>query len=400
MATTAKSVIEIWMWGGPSQLETFDPKPDAPYDYNGGRKAIPTNVPGLALHEWLPELSRCANLFSVIRSMTHPHFGHETATYLMQTGRMPGGGEVYPAVGAVIGMMKSKTYKGDIPPFVILTSEKGRFSELGFLSERYAPLVTGGNPNTQHFVVDGIVPPGGLTAEEVDRRFDMLAELDTYSHANCRPCAALAGFDAAGDAARKVIKGDAAKTFDLSLESAAMRDRYGRTPFAQSLLAARRLVEYGVPYITVNMPGWDSHKRHFETMERRTKEFDKALAALLKDLKERNMLDTTLVWASGEFGRTPKVDWDPPWNGGRNHYAKCFSALVAGGGFKGGVAVGSSDDTASHVVSRPVTPVDFLGSIYERAGIDPDGPMPNPKGLKLSVLPPASEHGRLKEIYT
>ena len=399
MSNYAKSVIEIWMWGGPSQLETFDPKPDAPYDYNGGRKAIDTNVPGFKIHEWMPELAKCANLYSVIRSMTHTHFGHETATYLMQTGRMPGGGEVYPAIGAVIAMMKADAYKGDIPPFVILTGEKGRFSELGFLSENYAPLVTGGNPNTQHFVVDGIVPPGGLSASEIDSRFGLLAELDSYGRAGGKTGEALAEFKAAGDAAHKIIKGDAAKTFDLARETSETRNRYGRTPFAQSLLAARRLVEYGVPYITVNMPGWDSHKRHFETMERRTREFDKALAALLCDLKERKLLETTVVWASGEFGRTPKVDWDAPWNGGRNHYATCFSALVAGGGFKGGMTVGTSDETASHVTSRPVTPVDFLGSIYERAGIDPDGPLPNPKGLKLSVLPPASKHGRLKELY-
>ena len=399
MSKEAKSVIEIWMWGGPCQLDTFDPKPDAPYDYTGARKAIDTCVDGLQLHEWLPELAKCANLFSVIRSMTHPHFGHETATYLMQTGRMPGGGEVYPAIGAVIAMMKAKSYSGDIPPFVILTGEKGRFSELGFLSEKYAPLVTGGNPNMARFIVDGIVPPGGLSDAEVDERFGLLGKLDTYGRTGAPASAALKEFDAAGAAARKVIKGDAARTFDLSQESAATRDRYGRTPFAQSLLAARRLVEYGVPYITVNMSGWDSHKRHFETMERRTREFDKALAALLEDLKAHGLLDTTVVWASGEFGRTPKVDWDPPWNGGRNHYATCFSALVAGGGFRGGVAVGRSDETASHVVERPVSPVDFLGSIYERAGINPDGRLPNPKGLKLPVLPAASEKGRLREIY-
>ena len=399
MAKTAKSVIEIWMWGGPCQLDTFDPKPDAPYDYNGGRKAIDTNVPGFKVHEWLPELAQCADLYSVVRSMTHPHFGHETATYLMQTGRNPGGGETYPAIGAVIAMMKAKSYKGDLPPFVILTGEKGRFSELGFLSERYAPLVTGGNPNNQRFIVDGIVPPGGLTDEEIEGRFGLLRDLDSYGHTGVKPSAAIREFNAAGHAAHHIIKGDAAKTFDLTLESAETRSRYGRTPFGQSLLVARRLVEYGVPYITVNMSGWDSHKRHFETMERRTKEFDKALAALLKDLAAHGLLETTVVWASGEFGRTPKVDWDPPWNGGRNHFATCFSALVAGGGFKGGVAVGASDETASHVVSRPVTPVDFLGSIYERAGIDPDGPLPNPKGLKMTVLPPASPLGRLKEIY-
>ena len=392
----AKSVIELWLWGGPSQLETFDPKPEAPADYNNGLKAIPTNVPGLVIHEWWPNLAACGHLYSVIRSMTHPHFGHETATYLMQTGRNPGGGDVFPAIGTVTAMMKTrdKTYQGDLPPAVILTTAKGRFSEVGFLGDRYAPLVTGGNPNAVRFVVDGIVPPGGLSPAEMARRFDLLKMVDVFGDT-----ARFGDFLSAGEQARRVIEGSAAKTFDLTQEPPEMRDRYGRTQIGQSLLAARRLVEYGVPYITVNMSGWDSHKRHFETMKNRTAETDRALAALLTDLADRKLLDTTVVWVSGEFGRTTKIDRDPPWNGGRNHYPTCFSALVAGGGFKGGCVVGKSDETASHVVARPVTPVDFLGSIYERCGIDPDGEMPNDVGKKLTILPPQSEHGRLKEIY-
>ncbi len=393
----AKSVIELWLWGGPSQLETFDPKPDAPVDYNNGLKAIPTNVKGMTVHQWWPELAKCGHLYSLIRSMTHPHFGHETATYLMQTGRNPGGGDVYPAIGAVTAMMKEKEYSGDLPPFVILTSAKGRFSEVGFLGDRYAPLVTGGNPTQARFVVDGIVPPGGLSHEEIARRFDLLGAVDSF---RTDAKGAFDAFEAAGTAARKVIEGSAAKTFDLAQETPETRDRYGRTWIGQSLLAARRLVEYGVPYITVNMSGWDSHKRHFETMERRTADTDRALAALLTDLDARKLLDTTVVWVSGEFGRTTKIDRDPPWNGGRNHYPRCFSALVAGGGFKGGCVVGESDATASKVVQRPVSPVDFLGSIYERCGIDPDGPMPNNAGKKLTILPPESKTGgRLREIY-
>lgn len=393
----AKSVIELWLWGGPSQLETFDPKPDAPVDYNNGLKAIPTNVKGMTVHQWWPELAKCGHLYSLIRSMTHPHFGHETATYLMQTGRNPGGGDVYPAIGAVIAMMKEKEYSGDLPPFVILTSAKGRFSEVGFLGDRYAPLVTGGNPTQARFVVDGIVPPGGLSHEEIARRFDLLSAVDSF---RTDAKGVFDDFDAAGTAARKIIEGSAAKTFDLAQETPETRDRYGRTWIGQTLLAARRLVEYGVPYITVNMSGWDSHKRHFETMERRTADTDRALAALLTDLAARKLLDTTVVWVSGEFGRTTKIDRDPPWNGGRNHYPRCFSALVAGGGFKGGCVVGESDATASKVVKRPVTPVDFLGSIYERCGIDPDGPMPNNAGKKLTILPPQSKDGgRLREIY-
>ncbi len=392
----AKSVIELWLWGGPSQLETFDPKPDASVDYNNGLKAIPTNVPGLDIHEWWPNLATCGNLFSVIRSMTHPHPGHETATYLMQTGRNPGGGDVFPAIGTVIAMMKTRdgSYAGDLPPSVILTQAKGRFSEVGFLGDKYAPLVTGGNPNGAQFVVDGIVPPGGLAPDEMARRFDLLKLVDTFGSD-----ARFGDYLAAGRKARSVIEGSAAKTFDLKLESTEMRERYGRTQIGQSLLAARRLVEYGVPYITVNMSGWDSHKRHFETMRQRTLDTDKALAALLTDLADRKLLDSTIVWVSGEFGRTTKIDRDPPWNGGRNHYAKCFSALIAGGGFKGGCVVGKSDETASKVVARPVSPVDFLGSIYARCGIDPDGPLPNEVGKKVTILPPASEQGRLKEIY-
>lgn len=390
----AKSVIEIWLSGGPSSLETFDPKPDAPADYNNGLKAIDTNVPGVRLHEWWPELAKCADLFSLVRTMTHPHNGHETATYLMQTGRDPGGTEVYPAIGTVISMIRSKDYRGDLPPSVILTAAKGRFSETGFLGEKYAPLVTGGNPNQKQFIVDGVVPPGGLTKAENDRRFDLLDLVDRFGRTPD-----FADFDSAGLTARHIVEGNAAKTFDLSLEPDETRNRYGRTWLGQSLLAARRLVEYGVPYVTVNVSGWDTHKRHFETIRQRSAETDRAVAALLADLRDRKLLYSTLVWMSGEFGRTTKIDRNPPWNGGRGHYAKCFCALVAGGGFKGGQVVGESDATASNVVKRPVTPVDFLGSIYERCGIDPDGPMPNHVGKKVTILPPQSKAGRLRELY-
>ena len=395
----AKSVVEIWQWGGPSHLETFDPKPKASRDYNGGLKAIPTNVPGIEIHEWWPELAKCADLYSIIRTMTHTQFGHESAAYLMQTGRLPGSGVVCPAIGAVVSLAKRGGYSGDLPPYVILTRAKGRFSEVGFLGDEAAPLVTGGQPNSARFAVNGIVPPEGITEKISKERFDLLAQLDTWRPQGGANAAKAAAFDAAGAEARRISEGNAAKVFDLSEEPAELRGEYGRTEIGQSLLAARRLVEYGVPYVTVNSPGWDSHKRHFETMKRRSNDTDKAVAAFLRDLAARKLLDTTVVWMSGEFGRTPKVGWEAPWNGGRGHYARCFSALVAGGGFKGGCVVGESDETASAPVSRPVAPQDFLGSIYELCGIDPDGPMPNSKGKKMSVLPPQSEAGRLREIY-
>ena len=395
----AKSVVEIWLWGGPSQLESFDPKPGATRDFNGGLKSIPTNVPGIEIHEWWPELAKHADLYSIVRTMTHGQFGHESATYLMQTGRLPGGGEVCPAIGAVVSLAKKSEYSGDLPPYVILTRAKGRFSEVGFLGDEAAPLVTGGRPNSARFAVDGIVPPDGITEKIAQERFDLLSRLDAWRPKDEANAAKAAAFDAAGVEARRISEGDAAKVFDLAQETSELRDAYGRTEIGQSLLAARRLVEYGVPYITVNVPGWDSHKRHFETMKRRSLETDKAVAAFLVDLASRNLLDSTVVWMCGEFGRTPKVGWEAPWNGGRGHYARCFSALVAGGGFKGGCVVGESDATASVPVSRPVAPQDFLGSVCELCGIDPDGPLPNSKGKSMSVLPPESKAGRLREIY-
>jgi len=394
----AKSVIEIWVWGGPSHLDTFDPKPDAGRDYNGGYKDIPTNVPGIRISEFLPKLAQQADKYSIIRSMTHGINGHEIATYLMQTGRMPGSGLTYPAIGAVIAMLKSKDYHGKLPPYIAIPVNKGRFSENGFLSERYRPLATGGNPNAPKFIVDGFVPPGNVTQDQIDARRRLAGTLDTFG-AYLSDNSGLKAFDKAGKDAEAILQGDAAKAFDLSLESPEMRDKYGRNSFGQALLAARRLVQAGIPYITINASGWDSHKRHFETMKQRTAEMDQGFAALLEDLSEKKLLDTTLVWWSGEFGRTPKIDWQEPWNGGRNHYGKCFCTVVAGGGFAGGRVLGESDARGENPVKRPVYPVDLLWSIYELAGIDPSGKLPNPRGMDLTILPPDGGKNKISELY-
>jgi uncharacterized protein (DUF1501 family) len=160
-------------------------------------------------------------------------------------------------------------------------------------------------------------------------------------------------------------------------------------------------VEHGVPYVTINYKGWDTHKQHFETMRRKLPEMDKGMAALLQDLSARGLLDSTVVWWGGEFGRTPKVQWEAPWNGGRSHYGNCFCAVLAGGGFKGGRVVGASDATGEEVAERPVYPQDVIGSIYERLGIDPDGPLPNSRGLDVQVMPAPDNgpgRGRLNEL--
>ena len=391
----ARSVIEIWQNGGPSQLETFDPKPSAPNDYNDGLKSIKTNA-GFEIHEWLPNLAKCADLYSIVRTLTHPFFGHEKAAYLMQTGHAPGGALTYPAIGTILSSMMKTDYAGDLPPFVILTQAKGRFSDVGFLGDAYAPLVTGGDPTAKVFEVDGIVPPGGLTRSQIDERFEKSILMDHLRLPKN------AYFDKAGELARNIIRGKAAETFDLTREPKEVRERYGMNYFGQRLLAARRLVEYGVPYVSVYFGFWDSHKRHFTSMKRPTAELDQAVSALLTDLRDKKLLDSTLVWMCGEFGRVPKIDRQPPWNNGRNHYPLCFSAMLAGGGFKGGQIVGVSDDLAEHPKERPVTPVEFLGSISELAGVDPEGHLDNPKGIDLNVMPLPKDkpgHGRLKELY-
>lgn len=396
---SARTIVEIWLWGGPSQIETFDPKPNAGRDYNGDLKAIPTCVKGMEIHEWWPRLAGCANLFSVVRSLTHRHNGHESAAYLMQTGREPGG-DTCPAIGAVVAQAKRNSYDGDLPPYVILTRAKGRFSEVGFLGDAVAPLVTGGNPAAPRFAVDGFVPPEEVTPQKAKERFQLLQELDAWRpEHDAGNLARSVQFDNAGKEARHISEGKAAQVFNLNLESTETRERYGRNRVGQTLLAARRLVEYGVPSITINLTGWDSHKRHFETMRRTSGETDQAVAAFLQDLHERKLLDSTLVWMSGEFGRTPKVGWEAPWNGGRGHWCHAFSAMVAGGGFRGGCVVGATDDRGERPVERPVTPQDFLGSLYELCGLDPDGPLPNDAGRKMPLLPPASPAGRLREIY-
>ncbi|MBU0640044.1 MAG: DUF1501 domain-containing protein [Planctomycetes bacterium] len=398
----AKSVIQIWMWGGPAHLDTFDPKPDAGYDYCGPlAKAIPTNVAGVQIGELLPLLAQQADKFSIIRSMTHGVNAHETASYITQTGRQPGR-LVYPCAGAVVSVFKGYDhgYKGLVPPYVVLTQTQGRFSEAGFLGQRYKPFATGGDPNQQRFAVEGIIAQG-ISDQQQQARRELLHQLDSLGQA-MPDNPSFAQLDRCEEHAYELMFGDARKLFDLSQEQNEARDSYGRNTFGQSCLVARRLVEAGVPYVTINYKGWDTHKQHFQTMRRKLPEMDKGLATLLQDLSDRGLLDSTIVWWGGEFGRTPKVQWDPPWNGGRGHYGKCFSVVVAGGGFMGGHVVGASDAKGAEVAERPVYPHDLLASMYELLGIDPEGPLPNSRGLDVTVLPTAKDGvesgGRLKEI--
>ncbi|MHC5082705.1 MAG: DUF1501 domain-containing protein [Planctomycetota bacterium] len=394
----AKSVIQIWMWGGPSHLDTFDPKPEAGNDYSGPLdKPIETNVKGIRICQLLPKLAKQADKYSIVRSMTHGINGHETASYRVQTGHEPGR-LVYPSVGAVVSRFKGgkDQYKGIVPPYIVLTQPQGRFSEAGFLGPLYKPFSTGGDPNRDPFVVEGIIAQGISDKRQHSRR-DLLGTLDTLGNSmGSNPH--FDQFDKCQEQAYDMMFGDARKLFDLKSEGDPMRQRYGRNTFGQSCLMARRLVEHGVPYVTINYKGWDTHKQHFEIMNRKLPEMDQAMAALLGDLSASGLLDSTIVWWGGEFGRGPKVQWNAPWNGGRSHYGKCFNSLVAGGGFQGGQVLGASDDKGMEVKDRPVYPQDLIASLYTQLGINPNGPLPNPMGLDLKVMPSDGGTGLIKEI--
>ena len=393
----ARSVIQIWMWGGPSHLDTFDPKPDAGYDYCGPfNKPIATNIDGMQINQLLPLLAKQADKYSIVRSMSHGINGHETASYIAQTGRVAGDGTVYPSVGAVVSLFKGYDagYRGLIPPYIVLTELQGRFSECGFLGSRCKPFATGGDPAQPRFNVEGVIAPGISDQRQRDRR-ELLHELDTLGQA-MKGDEQLALSDASEQQAYDLILGDAGKVFDLSQEKEELRERYGRNTFGQSCLMARRLVERGVPYITLNYKGWDTHKQHFQIMQRKLPELDRALATLLTDLSERGLLESTIVWCCGEFGRTPKVLWEPPWNGGRGHYGQVFSSLVAGGGFAGGHVVGASDARGEAVKDRPVVPGDLIASMYALLGIDPHATLPHPQGRIVPVTPQPSQGKTLK----
>jgi len=397
-----KSVIQVFLWGGMSHNDTWDPKPKSGYEYiDNMTKVLPSNVKGIELSTWFPYLAKQADKYSLIRSMTHGINGHETAAYLMQTGHKPGGRLAYPSVGAIFTYFKKDEYKGLLPPYVVMLRAAGRFSEEGFLGPRYKPFATGGDPTKDRFEAEGIVNPGISDARQKARR-ELVDKVNLMGY-GLADAPEMTEAEAARQNAYGLILGKGKEVFELGNEPTELRDRYGRNTFGQECLAARRMVQAGVPYVTISFPGgWDTHSNHFATNTRQCAWLDQGLATLLADLSEKGLLDSTLVWCTGEFGRTPKISREPPWNGGRHHFGAVFSVLVAGGGFKGGHVVGSSDEKGEKVKERPVYPADLLGSFYLLAGIDANAQLPHPLGFEARVLDTEKEGmkstGMLEEI--
>lgn len=392
-AQKATSVILVYLDGGPSQTDTFDPKPEATRDIYGSLKEVcQTNVPGIIIGEKLPLLAKIADKYSLIRSVTHGVNAHETGHYAMITGDLSKGPVVYPSYGAVIAYSKKDSYKGVLPPYISLTAANNRFNEGGFLGNAYKSFDTGGAPEKAVFEVEGIINPY-VSAERFNNRMQLI---EAFEKVNEVP--GIIGDKAMIDSMRRVnvdfIFGQSRKSFDLTSESKETRDRYGMNRLGQSCLAARKLVEAGVPFINVRTTGWDTHKKHFIRMNEMLPELDQALSALISDLDEKGLLDNTIVLCGGEFGRTPKVLWEAPWNGGRAHFGKAFSYLVAGGGFIPGKVVGKTDKLGEEIIERKVYPADLIGSVYLLMGINPKGTLPHLSEGKLPLLPSLGKEGQ------
>jgi Protein of unknown function (DUF1501) len=390
-AGSARSVVLLWLWGGPSQLDTWDPKPDAPLDYRGPFAAIPTRIPGVRIGELFPKLALLTDSFSIIRSLRTGSNDHGVAGTIGLTGSAAGsvdlGGKMAtggprPATGSVVARVRGA--KSSLPPFLVVGGRLHQGKKAiageggGTLGAIHDPFRLEYDP-LKGFKVPALQLPADLTPERLaDRRRLMLA-LDRLEQNADLLRSSRAIDDYRAQAFSMLTSPAARKIFDLGGEPTDVVDRYGRTRFGQSCLLARRLVEHGVPFVQVNWSdhveaeedsgdgGWDHHYRNFQIMQdRHAPWLDQAMAAFLTDLRERGLLETTLILAVGEFGRTPKIND----KAGRDHWEHCYSALIAGGGVHGGRVIGSSDARTEHVRDHPVTPADLAATVYRRIGIN------------------------------
>ena len=391
-AGTAKSCILIWLDGGPSHLETFDVKPDAPAEVRGPLKDILTTVPGLRFSECLPRTAEIADQITVLRSVTSPLGAHNFAAHYMLTGYRPSPVLEYPSLGSTIAFLK-QSGESVLPRNIAVPDYRvggGGLTGNGYLPSAAQPFALGSDPAQEGFHVRDLEPYGGLTGARLARRQQFLNQLDRLSR----------GVDAAADspsdpafeqAFRLITSPQAKQAFDLSSETPATRQRYGNRTIGVSCLLARRLVERGVPFVTVNDRGWDTHSNLYTRLKEGftgarnpvglIPSLDLAFSALVNDLQDRRLLDETLVVVMGEFGRTPKLNTA----GGRDHWPRVFSVVMAGGGVPQGLALGKSDATGESPLERPITPEDIAHTVYHLMGIDPSLELHSGDGRPIRV---------------
>jgi len=392
--------IMIFLVGGPSHIDTFDPKPNAPDEVRGPFKPIRTSVPGTQITEIFPKTAKRADRFSLVRSVYHTATAvHDTGHQMMQTGRLFSGGIEYPHVGSVLTYLKGQ--RSEVPGYVLLPKPIGRTGgnlphghSAGFLGKQYDPFILNADPNDKHFKVPDLLPPDYISAVRAQRRQRMREAVDGAVASFEKQPQAKQLDDNFHLAYRLMSSPQARAAFDLAREPEKMRDAYGRTRFGQSCLLARRLIEAGVRLVTVNMfetvfdeITWDIHgSKPFSPIscyrDLVGPMFDMAYSSLLEDLHERGLLSNTMVLAMGEFGRTPKVN--PA--GGRDHWPQCWTVLMSGGPIRGGQVVGASDEIGATPKDRPTTPAEVAATVYHGLGIPLDLELPGAQGRPIPLV--------------
>jgi uncharacterized protein (DUF1501 family) len=417
----ANSCILFYLQGGQSQLDTWDMKPDAPDGIRSIFQPIATNVPGIQICEHMPRMAKIADKYAIIRSMYHETKNHNPGGYIALTGVAPARDvnnlaplpDDYPNVGSVVGRLKPSSQR--LPSYVQLSASfLGDAGALmpgvgsGFLGPKYDPLKVHADPNDAGFTVEELSLPEGVTPERLSRRQGLLKAVDAASRL-VGESPQVARMDTFYQRAYGLLTSpEAKKAFDIGQEPESVRERYGRNTYGQRLLLARRLVEAGVRLVTVywgahvNAPDqfWDTHKNNFpDQKDRLLPPFDQGLSALLEDLHQRGLLESTLVLSMGEFGRTPRIGQitanAATDSTGRDHWPFCYSIVAAGGGVRGGQVIGASDETASYPTERPVHPSDIVATIYRVMGIDHHFELHDRLGRAI----PATQGEPVKELF-
>jgi hypothetical protein len=391
--------IMLFLVGGPSQIDTWDPKPKAPAEIRGPFQPIATKVPGMQISEIFPRMAGHMDRISLIRSVYHTATAvHDTGHQMMQTGRLFTGGIEHPHAGCVLGYLKGQ--RGEVPAHVLIPRPIGRTGgnlphgqNAGYLGKQHDPFVLNADPSDPKFKVPDLLPPEYISTVRAERRQKMRDAVDGALASFENSLAAKQLDENFNLAYRLMSSPQAREAFALEKEPAAVRDRYGRTRFGQSCLMARRLIERGVRFVTVNMfetvfdeITWDIHgSRPFTDIVEMAKlvapNFDQAFSALIEDLRDRGLLDSTMVTAMGEFGRTPKIN--PA--GGRDHHPGVWTILMAGGPIKGGRVIGESDELGYAPKTRPVNPAEVAATLYQGLGLDPHQDLPGPQNRPLPL---------------
>jgi hypothetical protein len=378
----AKSVILVWLSGGPSTIDMWDLKPDAPEAIRGEFKPIPTSLDGLQVCEHLPLLAKVMDRCTLVRSLHHTIPSHGPGTVTMHSGYKPSPALEYPSLGSIAA--KLLPAPPGVPPYVTFGQNRDSASLAGYLGSSCNPFEVEGNPGKGDLRVRGLSLPKDLSLAQLEQRKSLLEHFDKRFDARETRGGLAAPLDAFQEQAVEMLRAEGTKTaFDLTREPDAVKERYGRDDLGQGALVARRLVEAGVRFVSIGKGGWDTHNDNFKSLrDSRLPSLDRALSALLEDLDQRGLLGRTIVYCAGEFGRTPKVND----KGGRDHWAKSMAVLLAGGGFRRGAVYGATDRDGMAPDQDPCTPADLCATILHNLGIDPALELTTPSGRPVSLF--------------